>query len=166
MYLDEFQKIREIRVYTIRNKKEVAHARGEKLLFIDLLNLIQSCDWIVASLLYVSHSVDEDEAIRMMIDIMELDTPLVQEIGEFMVLTTTRLQAKEALLVLLYRFGGSQSRSEIAKNLMLQFNKSVTYNAINRAHEERLVFLDPKTKVISLLPKGRTNAERLAVEVK
>lgn len=152
-------------VYTIRNKKKVAHARGERLLFVDLIYIVQACDWIIASFLYVSHRVNEDDALRMMIDIMELDTPLVQEIEDFFVLTTTRLTVREGLLVLLYRLGRKADRSEIVKHMRLQYSKSQTYKAINDANEDKLLFLNPKTNTMTLLPKGRVLAEKTAVEL-
>jgi hypothetical protein len=153
-------------IYTLRNKKKGQHARGEDLLYIDLRYIVQACDWIIASLLFVSHRVKEEDAIEKMRSIVEFDTPLIQKIGNFLVLTRNNLERHEVLVLLLFSKGGKATQTEIAKNLMLEYSESVSYKIITSGHNDRLIFLDPDTKMITLLPKGKTIAEELAERFK
>ncbi|MFW9887746.1 MAG: hypothetical protein ACFFER_06155 [Candidatus Thorarchaeota archaeon] len=148
-------------VYTIRNKKRGQHARGEELLDIDLQYIVKACDWIIASLLYVSHGVPEDDALKMMSDILKYDVPLVEEIGGYSVLSRTDLDKQDALLVILYSFGGSAKQSVIARNLKIRYSHSATYNAIQLAHDDALIFRHPETKVLTLLKNGIRKAEEV-----
>jgi hypothetical protein len=148
-------------VYTIRNKKRGQHSRGEKLLHIDLQYVVKACDWILASLLYVSHGVPEDDALEMMNDILKYDVPLVEEIGGYSVLSRTDLDIQDALLVILYSFGRSEKQSVVARNMKIRYKHTTTYNAIQLAHDEALIFRHPETKVLTLLKNGIRRAEEI-----
>ncbi len=149
-------------IYTIRNKKRGQHSRGEDLLHIDLHYIVKACDWILASLLHVSHGVPEDEAIEMMNSILQYDIPLVQEIGGYSVLTRTDLEIEDALLILLLSFGGSAKQADVARNLKIRYPPSSTYRAIKEAHDAGLLFRHPQTKMLTLIADGIRKANELA----
>lgn len=149
-------------IYLIRNKKRGQHSRGEELLHIDLHYLVKACDWILASLLFVSHGVSEDEAIEMMNSILQYDMPLVQEIDGYSVLTRTDLDIQDALLILLFSFGGSCKQADMTRNLKIRYGNTATYRAIQSAHNTGLLFRHPQTKLLTLLPNGILRANELA----
>lgn len=147
-------------VYKIRSKKRGLHSRGETLQSIDLGFVVHACDWILASFLYVSHGVPEDEAISMMQAVVQYDTPLVQQIGGYAVLTRTDFEISDALLVVLYSLGGEAKQSVVAKNLKLKYSLYYVYKEIQAAHEKGLIFKHPDTNVLTLLPAGKKVADK------
>jgi hypothetical protein len=149
-------------VYLIRNKKRGQHSRGETLLQIDLQYIVKACDWILASLLYVSHGVPEDEAIEMMNRIVKYDMPLVQEIGGYFVLTKTDLEIEDALLILLFSFGGSANQADVVRNLKIRYGQSTAYRAIRECHDAGLLFRHPQTRILTLLSDGILRAQESA----
>ncbi|MFX1566483.1 MAG: hypothetical protein ACFFCH_10875 [Promethearchaeota archaeon] len=147
-------------IYTLRNKKKGQHARGEDLLFIDLSYISKACDWIIGSFLFISHRISEEEIIELMKGVIQFDFSLVIRSGEYLVITE-ELDKMDAVITLVSSKGGKSTQKEIAKNLKLHFTSSTSYKAIKEANNQRLIFLNPDTKEIELLPGGIKRLEEL-----
>jgi len=148
--------------YTIRNKRRVSHSRGEDLLYIDMIHIVTACDWMLANLLYASHGVSENDAINSMMNIIEFKSPLVSQIGSWNVLNRMDLEPVEGLLVLLFnKERGVENFTKLARDLKLRYSQSQAYKAIASAHDNALVFRDPETDLVELLPEGRKKTMKL-----
>lgn len=141
-------------IYTLRSKRQVAHNRGQEIDFLDCCLIVQACDWIIAELLWLNHSMPDNEALDLMTRILQLNLPLVEIINEELVISNPNLSSLEALLALLYRSGGKSPQKDILKALKRRFNQSTCYNAIKIGLSKCLIHRD-ETDDLHLLQEGK-----------
>lgn len=153
-------------MYWVRNKKWGMHARGEDLTFIDLHYVVQASDWILACLLFVCYSgVDENTTLELMRDLIQFDVPLIEKVGEYSVFTYPEIGIGDALFVLLYTNGGNMSYAEVVRNLTLRFERTTLDQAISEGENNSQIFMNPETKIVTLLSPGRIAAEEIIREL-
>lgn len=151
-------------VYDIRSKKWGSHARGEELLSMDLDFVATAADWILASLLFVSHSVSEERAFQMISEVVGQNTPLMLKFGGYNVLIAQEITAKAGIAVTVSCFGGIAGLSEVQTILLRRWSTKTVKRALTEARKDLLIFLDEVNAKMHLLPEGRKLAEKVALE--
>lgn len=66
-------------IYTIRNKKRVAHVKAFDPNLLDSLYVLNACDWILSSFLLLYHTSDEKEVSRIINSLVERRIPFIQD---------------------------------------------------------------------------------------
>ena len=93
-------------VYDIRNKRNAAHlADGIDPNIQDATLVIGVLDWVLAELIRIYHLVDAGEASRIVDDLIEKKSPIIQDFDGFLKILDPKLKASDCCLVLLYQRG-------------------------------------------------------------
>lgn len=93
-------------VYDIRNKRDAAHlGDGIDPNIQDATFVIGCCDWVMAELVRIFHSVKPEEAHRIIDSLVERKCPAVQSFAGFLKTLNPRLGPSDRLVLLLYERG-------------------------------------------------------------
>ena len=136
-------------IYTIRNKKRVAHIKMTNADSIDLEFAITSCNWVMSQLIIIYLTLSLEDTINLTSSIMERKIPTIEkfEDGEIMILKRG-LKFKEALLLVLYQFPKRMNRQEL--NLILKPKKSSYISTyLNGLYNEKLIHLNKEGAIIN-----------------
>jgi hypothetical protein len=93
-------------IYDIRNNRDTAHlGDGIDPNLQDATLVVALCDWVLAELVRLHHSVDATTAQAIVDDLVSRKAPVIQDFDGFLKVLRTDLSAREMVLVLLYQRG-------------------------------------------------------------
>ena len=136
-------------IFTIRNKKRVAHIKMTNADSIDLEFVITSCNWVMSQLIIIYLNIPFENAITLTNSIMERKIPTIEkfEDGEIMILKKG-LKFKEELLLVLYQFPKRMTREEL--NIILKPKKSSYISTyLTGLYKEKLIHLNKEGAIIN-----------------
>jgi len=136
-------------IFTIRNKKRVAHIKMTNADSIDLEFVITSCNWVMSQLIIIYLFLSLEDTISLTNSIMERKILTIEkfEDGEIMILKKG-LKFKEALLLVLYQFPKRMTRQEL--NTILKPRKSSYISTyLNYLYNEKLIHLNKEGAIIN-----------------
>lgn len=136
-------------IFSIRNKKRVAHIKMTNADSIDLEFVITSCNWVMSQLIIIYLNIPFENAIILTNSIMERKIPTIEkfEDGEIMILKKG-LKFKEELLLVLYQFPKRMTREEL--NIILKPKKSSYISTyLTGLYKEKLIHLNKEGAIIN-----------------
>lgn len=100
-------------VYDVRNNRDAAHlADGIDPNLQDASLVIGNIDWVLAEFVRLYHSVDANEAQRIINALVVRKLPVVQDFNGFLKVLNPKLKVTEFILVLLYERGSAGASYE------------------------------------------------------
>jgi|GEM_PF-1133721 len=126
-------------VYTLRNKKDVAHVKTVDPNLIDSVYCVASCDWMLSELALLLLKVDEKEAYELIRSVLEKKIPLIEEFedGTIVILKKDLSRSDEILLTLYYHYPRRLPNSDL-KNILKLPSKSI-YVYLKHLEGEKLI---------------------------
>jgi len=149
-------------VYSLRSKRDAVHVNPVDPTFMDAVFVVTACNWIIAEFLRTLNDENASELERLIHLLMMRDVPLIQRIGEDIVVLG-KLGCKKEILLLLYHSLGGLSRSELGKILGKYYDQSTITNSLKSLLRERLIFLTSNGKYV-ITDKGISFVERIYEE--
>jgi hypothetical protein len=130
-------------IYTLRNKRNIAHKNGIDPSGYDLALLHSAAQWILAELLRITSGSSMEVAGGLIESVMAPVNSIVEEIGGKL-LVLGKHSCKDELLIFLHsRYPEFVARPEIFASLN-RHNESTIRNTLNALWQRKLVDGDPK----------------------
>lgn len=125
-------------VYTIRNKKDVAHVKAIDPSFIDSVYCTTACDWVLPELVLLFLKADEKEVSELISSILKKKVPTIEEFedGTIVILRKDLSRSDEILLTLYYFYPQRLSNENLIKSLKTASN---IYVYLQRLENEKLI---------------------------
>lgn len=124
-------------IYTIRNKKRVAHVKAINPDVIDSSFCVSACDWILSELALLFYTSDPKEANELINSILEKKVPLIEEFENgSIVILHKGLSMKEELALTLYHYYPKKLSNE---DLIKLLKSKKIYNRLYLLENERLI---------------------------
>jgi hypothetical protein len=142
-------------LYEIRNNRNVGHVGGDvDPNHMDAVCVLHMAKWVVAELVRIFHGVKLIEASAMVEALSEREISLIWDAGGVRRVLDNKLSMLEKTLVLL--FGSVQPLSEEKLIASLEHSNPSVYrrDILRRAHADRLIEYDEKTKMVKISPLG------------
>lgn len=125
-------------LYTLRNKRNIAHIASIDPNVGDLGFAVAGADWIMAELLRQASGLSPDEAARLIRQVQLPPSAIIEEIGGRL-LVHGPTNARDEILVLLHRcYPGGMEREEVIRALDRRAQGTVTNN-LRALWQEKLV---------------------------
>ena len=120
-------------VYSIRNKKRVAHVKAIDPDFLDSLYCMSACDWILSQLVMLVHSSNPAEAKMLIDSIVEKRLPFIEEFedGSVMVLREDLKFADSVLGVLYHFYPARLTNGELERHVKPRYSQLLTTTLAN-----------------------------------
>jgi len=150
-------------LYEVRNNRGVGHAGGDvDPNHMDATVVLSMCNWIMAELVRVLHSLDIREAQELVDILAERQIPLVWQIGDIKRLLDPDLSLRNQVLILLAT-SASPVETEKLREWTTYQNKAYFSKLLRLLDKERLIYLEPKARTAQILPPGAAIVEKLLV---
>jgi len=136
-------------IYTIRNKKDVAHVKTIDPSFIDSSYCGSACDWMLSELALLFYTSDPAEASELINSLIKKRVPTIEEFeDESIVILRKDLSMANEILLTLYHYYPKRLAN---KDLFKLFKSKGIYPALHRLDEERLIHrIDEGNKLTKL----------------
>lgn len=145
--------------YTLRNKRNISHARGIDPTSIDSKYLSCTADWVLAELLRLYHNKSDKEIQNTINKIISRKVPLIQSINGDQILLNKKLSASKAILLILYSNEGVISKKELKDILLRYYTSSNVQTSLYKAVTNRLVH-EKSNQVLYLTELGYNSIEK------
>ena len=138
-------------VYTLRNKKNVAHVKTIDPDFVDSIYCVTACDWILSELVLLFLKKDEKESYELICSMLEKKIPLIEEFenGTIVILRKDLSKSSEILLALYHHYPKRISNSDLKK--MLRIPSKSLYVYLKRLEEQKLIHRTENGSKLTLL---------------
>lgn len=147
-------------LYEIRNNRGVGHVGGDvDPNHMDAVAVLSICNWIMAELIRVFHSLTTENAQALVDIIAERQVPLVWKVAGIRRVLDTSLKLKEQILVLSASSGPAVSAADLLKWTSYG-NKSYFTKTLRALDLDRLIYFTPENDVI-ISPKGQEIVSKL-----
>lgn len=149
-----------IALYEIRNNRNVGHIGGDvDPNQMDAVCVLHMTKWAVAELVRIFHAVTLTEASAMVEALSEREVSLIWDTGSVRRVLDNSLSMLEKTLVLL--FGSAEPLSEAELLTSVEHSNPSIYrrDVLRRAHVDRLIEYDEKTKMTKISPLGIRRVE-------
>ena len=126
-------------VYTLRNKKDVAHTKTIDPDSIDSVYCTTACDWMLSELVLLFLKVDESKVYELINSMLKKKVPIIEEFedGTFVILRKDFSRSDEILVTLYHFYPRRISNVELEERLKLP-HKSI-YIYLSRLEAERFI---------------------------
>ncbi len=143
-------------LYTIRNKRGVAHQSGEvDPNYMDAVFVVSACDWVMAELVRLYHKIPPKDAQKMVQDLVTKKIALIWDVGEVKRVLNPELSFKDKTLVLLYpAYPNSVMESELLKWVEHSNPTVFRTKVLEPCHKEKLIEYDSEDRCVTLSPLG------------
>lgn len=145
--------------YTLRNKKRISHARGIDPTYIDSRIIIESVDWIIAELLRLYHTKDDEKIQEILKSIVERKVPLLEMIDGEEVFLDKDMKTPTAVLLFVYKNDGKVAKKNLETALLKYYPLPNIQTAVSRARRDRTLYLG-QDDVLHLTQKGFQEIEK------
>jgi len=146
--------------YTLRSKRDVAHVKFVDPSYIDATLSVTACDWILAELIRLYHTSNENKILEMINVLIRKKMPFIERHGEE-IFITKRFGWKGEILLLLSEAPDGLERSEIGKVLERYYAPSTITEALQKLVEERFVVYSETTKRYYITGPGEIELENI-----
>ncbi|RLG90634.1 MAG: hypothetical protein DRO36_05805 [Candidatus Hecatellales archaeon] len=138
-------------VYTLRNKKDVAHVKTIDPDFVDSIYCVTACDWMLSELILLFLKKDEKESYELICSVLEKKIPLIEEFenGTIVILREGLSRSNEILLALYHHYPKRISNSDLKK--MLRIPPKSLYVYLKRLEEQKLIHRTENGSKLTLL---------------
>lgn len=138
-------------IYTIRNKKRVAHVKTFDPNTLDGFYVLNACDWILSSFLLLYHTSDVKEVGRIIMSIVEKKIPFIQEFEDGgIVVLKPQLNFKWQLLLVLYHHNRRVSNPELKNAIKPKYTQLLT-TSLADLEKEKLIHRNKEGSIITKL---------------
>lgn len=158
-------------VYTIRNKRDVAHIGPDISPNLqDSTIVVAVMDWVMAEFVRLYHQVNNTEAQRIIDGLVTREVPVIQMFGDYpKLLKDTKVTLPEHILILLYRRGAEgATKTELGtwtakatSRVPSTSEKSVLATALRRLDAAGEVHIDGDRTYITYKGQKRVETKRL-----
>lgn len=136
-------------IYTIRNKKRIAHIKMTNADSIDFEFVITACNWVICQLIIIFIKTTFEEAITLTNSVIERKMQFIEEFEDgAMMILKKGLKFKEELLLVLYYFPRRITRQEL-NGILKPINSSYISTYLNGLYKERLIHLNKEGAIIN-----------------
>ena len=148
-------------LYEVRNNRGVGHVGGDlDPNHMDATVVISMCNWIMAELVRVFHSLTTDEAQAIVDRLTDRRIPLIWHGEDMRRVLDTSLKLGDQLLLLI-----ASSTSKVQTIALLEWsgygNKSYFQSVLRKLHTRRMVELSKDELAVQLLPPGNKRVGEL-----
>jgi hypothetical protein len=148
-------------LYEIRNNRNVGHVGGDvDPNHMDSVAVLSMCNWIMAELIRVFHSVAVDEAQKVVELIAEVRIPLIWSDGNVKRVLRNDLKLPEKLLLLIATAAPDVSIQDLL-SWTESSNRQHFMKTIKNLHKQRKVEFNSATNRVQILPPGTQSAAEL-----
>lgn len=147
-------------MYTLRNKRNIAHKGAIEPNIYDLKYLYASAQWVLSEVVRQVINVDMNTANQLIEFIQRPVDMLVEDFGDKRIVLTTGTSREELLLLLRHYYPQTVPVLQIHKDMDRRSESAVSF-AIHTAYEKRLIEGD-KQKGYKLTAIGHKAATELA----
>lgn len=138
-------------VYTLRNKKDVAHIKTINPNSIDSVYCTTACDWMLSELVLVFLKVAEKEAYELINSILKKKVPTIEEFEDgTIVILQKGLSWADEILIALYHFYPQRIQNSDLKK-MLKLPQMNIYTYLLRLEKQRLIHKTDKGSTLTQL---------------
>ena len=148
-------------IYEIRNNRGVGHVGGEvDPNYMDASFVVSSCNWVMAELIRVFHSVSVDEAQIVVDRLVQRRVPIVWEGTGVRRVLNPKLRLRSQILMLLATSSGPVLTSELLT--WVEYGNPRYFKTVLRGmHKDRLVELSADDECVEILPPGDEEATKV-----
>jgi hypothetical protein len=147
-------------LYEVRNNRGVGHVGGDvDPNHMDATVVIAMCNWILAEMVRVMHSLSISEAQVLVDGIAERRVPLVWQLGEVRRLLDPDIRIRDALLILLSS-SNSPVNLETIRDWAMYDNKQYFNRMARELEQERKIFIS-KEGTAQILPPGMDHVTKI-----
>ncbi len=151
-------------LYEIRNNRGVGHVGGDvDPNHMDALAVLSMCNWVMAELIRVFHSVSVDDAQALVDDLVERRVPLVWKGEDVKRVLDPSMVLKDQVLLLLASTTGKVAVADLLKWTDTK-NKRYFLKLLRQLHKKRQVEPCADEATTHLLPPGSAIVEELVAE--
>lgn len=148
-------------LYEVRNNRGVGHVGGDvDPNHMDATAVASMCNWIMAELVRVYHSLSTQEAQTLVDQLADRQVPIIWEHGDVKRILKPKMPILEQILIFLSTSTGAVALVDLMR--WCDYTNSTYFKkTITKLDAERLVFFDKATKSAQILPPGVTRAAKL-----
>jgi hypothetical protein len=149
-----------VAVYEVRNNRGVGHVGGD----VDANHMVATCvlhvcQWVMAELVRLFHNVSVQEATQAIDSLVERVAPEVWAVNGKLRILDTAFSAKEKTFLLLYHSMRPVAEADLFEWVEHSNASAFRRDVLRKAHKEKLIAYDPKTRLVTLSPKGISHVE-------
>lgn len=151
-----------IAIYELRNNRDIGHVGGD----VDPNKMdgeffVRSIKWLVAELVRLFHSVDINEAAELVEIVSQRSLPQVWEKDGVIRVLNPKMGAKDKTILVLYHLGQAVAYGKLFDAVEYSHKGMFVKSVLNSLHKEKMIDLNRKTGLVTLLPPGEQKAEML-----
>lgn len=152
-------------LYEVRNNRGVGHAGGDvDPNHMDAQVVLAMCNWVMAELVRVFHSVTVDQAQKVVDTLAERRIPMVWKDDDIRRVLNPKVKMPDQILVLLASAAGKVTVAEL-QQWVEQSDKAYFLRTLRALHKKRYVELSSDQQQIQVLPPGATHVEVLIAKL-
>jgi hypothetical protein len=150
-------------LYEVRNNRNVGHVGGDvDPNHMDALAVLSMCNWVMAELVRVFHSVSVDDAQTLVDNLVERRVPLVWQDADVKRVLDPKTRLQSQLLLLLASMPGKVPISDLMRWTDYKDAKKKYFTELLRKmHGGRLIELSADNASAQILPPGSVLVEQL-----
>lgn len=151
-----------IALYEIRNNRGVGHAGGDvNPNHMDATTVLYISKWLVSELIRIFHNIDTDTATAEVDKIVERIIPVIWEVNGKLRVLKTDLSMIDKTLLILYQYRDKILESDLVD--WIEYTNASVYrkNVLRRAHKEKLIEYDEKSRIVYISPSGIRHVEEV-----
>lgn len=149
-------------MYTIRNKKKVAHIKTINPDFIDSTISSVICDWILAQFVLIKCESNPTEVAKFIDSLIERTIPLIEEFEDGSLLILKKdVSFKNQLLLTLYRLNRRATNKEITNKINVEYPQKLTTTLSNLEKDLLIHKNDHGVKITTLGIKAAENTIKM-----
>lgn len=142
-------------VYEIRNNRGVGHIGGDvNPNKMDATFVLNASNWLVAELVRIFHDTDTASAEAAVDRLVERRVPLVWSVEDRKRVLNPSLKFLDQMMVLLYSEERGVGESDLVAWLEYSNPSVFRREVLARAHRQRLVEYDRRSRVVRISPRG------------
>lgn len=136
-------------LYTFRSKRGGAHIKGVNPNHIDATYVISACDWVIAELIRLCHTNEEQEIQKIINSIVDRGVSILEEFGEDLKILDPLLSVPDKILIILYKkHPNSVSTDELKKWIKTKTSTHIN-TALKRLDDNGFVYRKNKENTIT-----------------
>ncbi|HEY0414003.1 MAG TPA: hypothetical protein VGD66_12775 [Allosphingosinicella sp.] len=152
-----------IAVYELRNNRAIGHVGGDiDPNFMDAEFFQRSVKWIVAELVRIFHGATIGDAQRVVENISERSMPAIWSDGDKIRVLRPDLPYADKTLLVAYFIGKAEDYRVLCRAVEYSSASAYKKNVLAKLHEKKLIDFELASGLVTLLPPGLWEAERLA----
>ena len=135
-------------IWTLRSKKKAVHFKSNIADEVDAELVITACNWVMAQLIALYYTKDQQEIFNILHSLMERKIPTIERFEDGKIMILKDLTFGEQLLLLLYNAPGRMTVAEL-DSLLNPKQRSYINTYLTRLFEQRLIHYDGAGAIIN-----------------